>query len=199
MCWVARYRSATDAVIVRLSRIAIHRASSSMIAKTRHSRKIAMRRTLVMMPLNDAPKSWLYSRDGLDSTAIRTLSRTPVSQSVTDSVEVKRTGRSATLTGGGSAPPPIHDLPDPTSSFEPAAPEFGAAGFGVAGRPPWGDGEVCPLPLTGVSAFVSLEVLPARCGNRLATPKPSATILRAEASTGTVDIRVKIRPSFNLC
>ncbi len=41
-----------------------------MIAKTRQSRKIAMRRTLVMMPPNEAPKSWLYNREGRDSTAM---------------------------------------------------------------------------------------------------------------------------------
>ncbi len=74
-----------------------------------------MRSTLVMMPLSDAPKSWLYSREGRDSTAIRTLSRWPVSQSVMASVEVNRTGRSATLTGGGWVPPTIHDLPVTTS------------------------------------------------------------------------------------
>ena len=43
---------------------------------------------------------------------MRTLSRLPVSQSVTDSVEVKRTGTSATLAAGGSVPPTIHDLPE---------------------------------------------------------------------------------------
>src|SRR5258706_16189426 len=86
-----------------------------MIAKTRQSKKIAMRSTLVMMPLNDAPKSWLYSSEGRDSTAIRTLSRTPVTQSVMDSVEVNRTGRSATLTGGGSAPPRHPQLSAPPS------------------------------------------------------------------------------------
>src|SRR5580704_7023776 len=147
--------------MVRLSRIAIHKASSSMIAKTRHSTKIAMRRKLVMMPLNEAPKSWLYSREGRDSTRIKTLSRSPVSQSVIDSVEVNRTGRSATLTGGGWLPPTIHDFSDTTSGpitreesfpagwefsvfesavFEPAAPEFGAT------APPFlagGDGEAC--------------------------------------------------------
>ena len=63
-----------------------------MIAKIRQSRKIAMRRALVMMPLNEAPKSWLYRREGRDSTLIRTLSRSPLSQSVMDSVEVNRTG-----------------------------------------------------------------------------------------------------------
>src|SRR5437763_17213732 len=101
-----------------------------MIAKIRQSRKIAIRKTLVMMPLKDAPKSRLYNRDGRDSTAMSTLSRTPVSQSVMDSVEVKRTGRSATLTGGGSTPPITHDLPDPASSFPLLAPEFGFAAFG---------------------------------------------------------------------
>src|SRR5882757_1812373 len=152
-----------------------------MIAKTRQSRKIAMRRTLVMMPLNEAPKSWLYSREGRDSTAIRTLSRSPVSQSVMDSVEVNRTGRSATLTGGGSVPPTIHDLPVTTSGpitrdesfpageeffallsavLESAGFELAASEFGVPASPLLGDGAACPLLAPGGRAFPSFEVLP---------------------------------------
>src|SRR5260370_38276929 len=180
----------------------MRRVSSSMIAKTRQSRNSAMRSTLVMMPLNDAPKSRLYSSEGRDSTAIRTLSRTPVSQSVVDSVEVNRTGRSATLTGGGSAPPRIHDLPATTSgpitrdeSF-PAGVEFFvfvsvvlvSAGFELRARefesPPLGNGEVCPLPPPGVRTLPLFAVLPAPPGNRLATPKPPPTVLRAAPRTG---------------
>ena len=48
-------------------------------------------------------------------------------------------------------------------------------------------------------ALPSLAVLPARSGNRLATPRPSATEWSAALSTGRLDIRVKIRPSFNFC
>src|SRR5437868_9754080 len=118
---------------------------------------------------------------------MRTLSRWPVSQSLTDSVEVKRTGRSATLTGGGSAPPTTHDLPEPTSSFALPAPEFGVPAFGAA-EPPAGDGKACPFPV--VRALPSLAVLPARSGNRLATPRPSATEWSAALSTGRLDIRV---------
>src|SRR5580700_8968889 len=181
--------------MVRLSRIAIHKASSSMIAKTRHSTKIAMRRKLVMMPLNEAPKSWLYRREGRDSTRIRTLSRSPVSQSVMDSVEVNRTGRSATLTGGGCVPPTIHDFSVTTSGpitreesfpagwefsllesagFELAAPEFAAPA-----PPLLLDGEAFPLLLPGDRGAAPFDVLPTRSGNRAAWPRPSATMFSA--------------------
>src|SRR5437868_11079964 len=134
---------------------------------------------------------------------MRTLSRWPVSQSLTDSVEVKRTGRSATLTGGGSAPPITHDLPERTSSFALPAPELGVPALGApafgAAEPAVGDGKACPLLSPVVRVLPSLAVLPARSGNRLATPRPSATMWSAALSTGRLDIRVNIRPSFNLC
>src|SRR5882757_8432678 len=81
-----------------------------------------------------------------------------------------------------------------SAGFELAAPEFG-----VPALPPLVDGAACPLPAPGVRVFPSFEVLPARSGNRLARPRPSATKLSAAPSTGRLDMRLKVRPSFNFC
>src|SRR5260370_25573147 len=140
-----------------------------------------------MIPLNEAPKSWLYSIEGRDCTAMKTLSRSPVSQLVIGAVEVKRTGKSATLTAGGAVPPAIHDLADTASGpmervasfwaglgfpalefagLESAGFEFAAFESALVEEPP---GKDCPgglFPVPGVFPLLSFEVLPARPASR---------------------------------
>src|ERR1700735_1424211 len=202
MCWVALYRSATEAVMVWLKRSAIHTASIPITPKTRQSTRSVTRSTLVIIPLNEAPKSWLYNIEGRDSTLIKTSSRLPVSQSVTGSVEVKPTGRSATLTADGSVPPTILDFPDTVRAsidLESAGFEFAAPETGIPASPFRAGASIFPLTFPDALVCPSFRELPSRSVERLATPNPCAIMSRRELSTGRLVIRLKMRPSFHRC
>ena len=107
---VASYKSWTEAVIVRLSRIANTSASNSIHRNTTLRMTSAMRITLLIIPPSELPKSCRYSNEGREVTSMGILSCSPLSQSVTATVEGKRTRISARFTPFGVLPPEIQPL-----------------------------------------------------------------------------------------